>query len=264
MSTNGLKMILKTVLISCMALLFSWSPVSAELSDTISESSSSTVTEETTITTDIAVGVSQTAEVGHSAASSGTATGTSNNNQITESKGTKKSADIWADSLSGSSGIISINQAPGTLNNQGSAVNVTYATEATDTLLQATTALQNQSSGNEVSADTSKITNEIHGNAFYGVTGIITVNQSAGSLNTQTTLVNLTIGASSAVSLSDADLGMLNANNTITDIGVSRTDSLSTFALQGAKGIISINQSSGCLNHQVNAISVSVREFTLY
>jgi len=65
MSTNGLKMILKTVLISCMALLFSWSPVSAELSDTISESSSSTVTEETTITTDIAVGVSQTAEVGH-------------------------------------------------------------------------------------------------------------------------------------------------------------------------------------------------------
>jgi len=234
------------------------------MSDTISDTSSTTVTEETTITTDIAVGVSQTAEVGHSAASSGTATGTSNNNQIIESKGIEKSADIWGDSFSKSSGIVSINQAPGTLNNQGSAVNVTYATEATDTLLQATTALQNQSSGNEVSADGSKIVNNIHMYSFSEATGIISVNQSSGSLNTQSTLVNLTIGASSAVSLSDADLGMLNANNKITDIGVSRTDTIDMFALQGAKGIISINQSSGCLNHQVNAISVSVREFTLY
>lgn len=264
MSTKGFRTVLRVAILACITLLFSWLPASADMSDTITDTTSTTVTEETTITTDIAVGVSQTAEVGHSAASSGTATGTSNNNQIIESKGIEKSADIWADSLSGSSGIISINQAPGTLNNQGSAVNVTYATEATDTLLQATTALQNQSSGNEVSVDTAEITNEIHGNAFYGVTGIITVNQSAGSLNNQTTLVNLTIGASSAVALSDADLGMLNANNKVMDAGVSRTDSLSTFALQGAKGIISINQSSGCLNQQVNAISVSVREFTLY
>ncbi len=261
MSKNSLKMVL---VIFVVLLCSPWMPANAEISETMSETSSTVTTEETATTTGVVVDTAQTAQVGHSAASSGTATGRSSNNRLIEKNKIEKSADIWADSLSGSNGIISINQAPGTLNNQGSAVNISFANEASDTLLQATSALQDYSSGNEVSVDGSEIKNNIHGNAFFGVTGIITVNQSAGSINTQTTLISLTIGASSAVSLSDTDLGMLNANNKITDIGVSRTDSISTFALQGVKGIVSINQSSGCLNHQVNAISVSVREFTLY
>lgn len=248
-----------------LAVFFLWRlPAYAEVSETITETSSTVAAEEIAIDTAATLETSQTAELGHSAASSGTVSGTSNNNQLIERNEIEKSADIWADSLSGSSGIITVNQAPGSLNSQGTAVSISLVDEAADTLLEATSALQDHSSGNIVSADRSKTVNNIHGNAFFGVAGIIAVNQSAGSINTQSTLISLTVGARSAVSLSDTDLGMLNTSNRVDDIGVSRTDSISTFALQGVRGIVSINQSSGCLNHQVSAISVSLREFTLY
>ncbi len=259
------KRIWGTALSILIALSFSWLPARAEVevSDTVGQTSEVVSVEETAVTKDISLTTTQVTEVDHSAMSSGMVTATSNDNQVTESRGIK-SAHIGADSLTESTGIISINQAPGSLNNQNNAVTVTLAGEGADSLLQATSALQNSTSGNKVIAVGSEISNTILDNAFFGVRGIITVNQSAGSINTQSALINVSIGSSPVVSLSDADLGMQNANNRIIDIGVSRIDSISTFALQGVKGIVSINQSSGCLNHQANVVSVSLREITLY
>lgn len=263
MSFHMNERILGIVLSVLIAISFSWLPAKAEVevSDTVSQTSDVVSTDETVITEDISLSTTQETEADHSAASSGMVTGRSIDNQVSEAGGVVKSADIRADSLRESTGIISINQAPGTLNNQGTSVNVSFAEEGADSL-QATSALQNYSSKNEVTTNGSKISNTIGENAFSQARGIVTVNQSAGSINTQSALVNISFGFSPVVSLSEIELGMQNTRNNIVDMAVSRTDTISSFALQGVKGIVSINQSSGCLNNQANVVTISVHKIS--
>ncbi|MFH1147934.1 MAG: hypothetical protein V1736_09545 [Pseudomonadota bacterium] len=221
------------------------------------------VTTNITDDTDVDVSVKQESTVEQSAASSGTSVGGSRENVLVENR-SKRCADITGDFGAASAGIISTNQAPGTLNNQSTAINVAFTAEISSSLLEATSALQNESSDNEIFSTDIDIETNIHAGAFSGTTGIIAVNQSAGSLNTQSVLINVCVGATPTVSLSDADLGMQISNNQVTDVGVTRNDKISTYALEGVSGIVAINQSSGASNHQATAISVSVQEINLF
>lgn len=224
------------------------------------------VTEVTTNVTDIRdvnVNVKQDSTVEQSAGSSGTSVGGSRANVLVENQ-SNRSADITGNFGAASAGILCTNQAPGTLNNQSAAINVAFTAEASSSLLDAGSVLQNQSSDNEIFSTDVNIENNIHAGAFSGTTGIIAVNQSAGSLNTQSVLINVCVGAAPAVSLSDADLGMQISNNEVTDVGVTRNDKISTYALEGVSGLVAINQSSGASNHQASMISISIREFNLF
>ena len=97
----------------------------------------------------------------------------------------------------------------------------------------------------------------IEANAFEGALGIIGVNQAAGHMNNQNNIVTMSIGDSPIVSLSDSDLGLVSTNNTVVESGVTKIDIISDNAFKGATGIISVNQSSGSMNNQVNIIIVN-------
>lgn len=244
-------------------MLFSVPFVASDTADSSSVQSSEQ-TETQTDTGNYEIQSNQVSQSTHSGTSSETSSSRVENNSVVEVGDVAKEAVISAESFTNTSGIISINQAPGTMNNQSSSVTITVVEQMNDSHLQADAALQNYTSNNEVTSNVSQISNNIKPDAFIDTAGIITVNQSAGSMNTQSAMVNLVIGTSPVIALSDADLGMLNTGNRIMDVGVSRSDTISMFALQGVKGIISINQSSGCLNHQANVISISVRNFNLF
>ncbi len=159
------------------------------------------------------------------------------------------------------SGVTGINQSPGSLNNQGNAVSVSMAA-AGNAFLHAESSAEKingdmleDREGNSMTSDKSLRSNTIDG-ALMGVTGILGVNQSAGSMNNQNNATSMAVGLGSMAALSEADLGMVNSGNISSEIAVALADTLSTGALSGGAGITSVNQSSGCMNNQANIIAV--------
>lgn len=224
---------------------------------------SETVTTNVEITKDIEIGVSQIASVGQSAETSNTGSVDNKGNEITEID-VDSSATIWGSSFNGVDGIISINQAPGSMNNQGNSVSISFAADGADSLLRSASSFNQSSSGNTLNAEGAEgftRSNTIKANAFNGLSGVIGVNQSAGNLNSQNNITCISTGGNPVVSLSPADLGMISGQNTVFEAGVSKIDTINSFAFEGVSGIVSINQSSGSMNNQVNMINISVHTF---
>ncbi|MCJ7617285.1 MAG: hypothetical protein MUO43_12200 [Desulfobacterales bacterium] len=193
-----------------------------------------------------------------------------------------KSAVIDGGSMDAAAGIINVNQSPGSINNQGNAVALSYSdipatvTEVTDPLKGETeymggVFLHAESSaelingglddvvdsigaGNVVTADPGTTrTNTIDG-ALNGISGILGVNQSAGNINNQNNAASLSVG-SAVAALSEADLGLYNVGNVSNENGTVTTDSITNAALASASGIIGVNQSSGNMNNQANVVA---------
>jgi len=191
----------------------------------------------------------------------------------------------FQDGLSSSSGIFSINQNAGNLNNQ---VNV-----------RAIALSMSSSSIQQLSLDASATTTDnlltISGNermtqvsgSFENTTGIVGLTQSAGNLNQQANLLVLGVGLTPeelptlwAISISeqptllvlgvgftpeeqpllltDNSLGEMTGNNSIDGPIGSRSDSL-TDSFGGFKGIAQVSQSSGDVNIIRNALEISVQ-----
>ena len=196
-----------------------------------------------------------------------------------------KTAVIDGGSLDNAAGIINVNQSPGSINNQGNAVAISYSDAAElvtpvvnndpedDTARFAGGAFLHAESsaelingglegesegnmGNMVDAIGSTRTNTIDG-ALGTVTGIIGVNQSAGNINNQNNAASISVGDGIAA-LSEADLGLCNSGNTSIAMGTVTSDTLTGAALASASGIIGINQSSGCMNNQANMVAACV------
>lgn len=217
------------------------------------------VLEETTITKNIEIGLNQNVSVGQSAETSSTGCVYNKGNEIKEID-VNSSATIWGSSFNGVDGIVSINQAPGSINNQGNSVSISFVKDGPDTLLRSTSSFNQSSSENILTAEGSTRSNTIK-NAFIGLSGIIGINQSAGNMNNQNNITCISTGVNSVISLSTADLGMISVQNKVFETGVSKTDTISTFSFAGVSGIVSINQSSGNMNNQVNMINISVHKF---
>ena len=193
-----------------------------------------------------------------------------------------KTATIDGGSLDGASGIINVNQSPGSINNQGNAVSVAYSdvaapvtpvTDKGETEFMGGVFLHAESSaekingginetdavghplGNVVTVDPGTVRSNVIDGALNGITGVVGVNQSAGNINNQNNAASLSVGAAVAA-LSEADLGLVNVGNLSNEDGNITTDSLTTGALAGAAGIIGINQSSGNMNNQANVVAV--------
>lgn len=204
-----------------------------------------------------------------------------------------KEALIDGTSLDGASGIINVNQSPGSINNQGNAVAMSYSAtaapvvEITDgsegetryvggAFLHAEASAEKTNGGlgvvdmgydeqglsiivplgNSVEANSSTRTNKIDG-ALGAVTGIVGVNQSAGSINNQNNAASLSVGDGIAA-LSNADLSLTNLGNTSSETATATSDTLTNGAFASASGIIGINQSSGCMNNQANVVAACV------
>ena len=212
------------------------------------------------ITKDIEIGISQITSVGQSAETSCTGSVDNKGNKIAEIN-VDSSATIWGSSFNGVNGIISINQAPGSMNNQGNSVSISFAKDGADSLLRSAASFNQTSSGNTLNAEGFTRSNTIQADAFNGLSGVIGVNQSAGSLNSQNNIACISIAGNPVVSISPADLGMISGQNTVIEAGVSKTDTIRSFAFEGISGIVSVNQSSGSMNNQVNMINISVHTF---
>ncbi len=93
-------------------------------------------------------------------------------------------------------------------------------------------------------------------NAYQNVTGIVTINQSSGSLNNQATAVLLSV-SESAPAPNMLGIALMH-NNTLEITDAFYSVSIGSQAFQGGHGLVAINQVSGNLNNQLTSVTLSV------
>jgi hypothetical protein len=169
-------------------------------------------------------------------------------NEVVEADG--ESLARIADGFAAATGIVGINQSPGNCNNQGNLVSFAYAEADGGTALLA-----------GGSAEVLNRANLIEAGAFADFAGALQVNQSAGNLNNQNNILSVASGNQGIVAISETALGQQVARNTVREMSVLKRDVISAGAFSGASGIISVNQSSGCGNNQINIVVISVQQF---
>lgn len=86
--------------------------------------------------------------------------------------------------------------------------------------------------------------------------GIVGVNQSVGNMNNQANMVVIAVAEGALVALSEADLGQLNTNNSVNELGTVKIDTI-TGSINGNTGIVGVNQSTGNMNNQANIVSIA-------
>jgi hypothetical protein len=250
---------MRTILFVLSSVLLLCGYVFAEETETVSKQT--TVTENQVINSNVEIGINQQTDVGKSAETSNKGNASNIDNEITEMTvegQTKLDGSIF----NAVSGVISINMAPGALNNQGNSVLISLLGDGdeVDSLLQSSGLSDQVMTGNILDSENSNRSNSIGANAFNFFSGVVSINQSSSYLNNPNPVVSLSIGGNAAATLSPAQMAMVSAQNTINERSVTKTDMISMFAFEGVSGIISINQSSGNMNNQVNIITISVND----
>ncbi len=184
-------------------------------------------------------------------------------NRVEEQNVTRRG--VIQDSFQDNRGILNVNQAEGSLNNQ--AIVRVLTVGGADSLVHGL-----EIAGSARSLDNTLISsggereNRIS-NSFGGTVGIVGANQSAGNLNQQANVLVLGLGAAlgpEMVALGDATLGEISARNTVKQEGPTgpRADIL-TDSFVGFRGIAQVNQSAGDLNVMGNYVGVSLTTLTL-
>jgi len=96
-------------------------------------------------------------------------------------------------------------------------------------------------------------------NSLWGNQGIVQVNQDAGIASNQQNVVAIAIGAGTGTI--PVGVGIfnqaLNLNNTVTTGNVNRSNVIENI-LDGSVGIAQINQNSGTLNRNLNALGIAI------
>jgi hypothetical protein len=162
--------------------------------------------------------------------------------------------------LSSSSGIFSINQNAGNLNNQAN-VRAIALSMSSNSIQQLSLDASATTTDNILTISGTERMTQISG-SFKNTSGIVGLTQSAGNLNQQANLLVLGVGFTpdedQPTLLADKSLGAMTGNNSIDGPIGSRSDSL-TDSFGGFKGIAQVSQSSGDLNILRNALQISVQ-----
>ena len=177
---------------------------------------------------------------------------------------------LWAADLAlidnsgqGNTGIVSLNQAAGSVNQQANL----RALALGDAALSQTglNQVQNAPATNPLAAqpDARAV---IQGNAFAGSQGLLGINQTAGSANQSSNLATISVGTgtqSGTAALSDswlasASTGSQNGSRTVPATRPNASTELSDQAFQGASGVIQLNQIAGTMNHASNSFSLQI------
>lgn len=205
--------------------------------------------------------------------------------------------DIIRDSANNNSGVLSINQATGNMNNQGNAVAaaVDFVIIDGDTPVdgdgvgfaesQAAVEQANgiwskggdESSefgdgwpGNTINSWNLLFREALIAGSFNNNSGIVHFNQAAGNMANQANALSLAVSfADGGVALSEADLGQYNIHNIVQEsdtgpeavIGIHKLASL-TGSLNGNSGIVGGNQSAGHMANQANVVSFSAAQLS--
>lgn len=160
---------------------------------------------------------------------------------------------------SGSSGILSMNQSSGDLNNQSNLRVLGVVTEPnamSDVQLSATVYME----GNNIRSVGGSRADLIE-NSFQNSAGVIGIHQSAGNLNVQRNTLVMVIGGEA--SLSEMELGDVTASNSASYENVGGRSDIIRDSFANTSGIVQVTQSAGDLNVLGNNLALSFREVTV-
>ena len=185
--------------------------------------------------------------------------------------------DTLSGSVTGNTGVTTVNQAGGNLNNQGAAVSV-----AVDNAGSGSTGAPTDPFGfaeAQASADQENVTsnvetinvllrNAVLTGSVIGNSGITYVNQSVGNINNQLNELSLAFSnKTDGVALSEANLGQINTGSSVAEggtafpdsgggpAGVNKSATIDTGSISGNTGIIGVNQEAGNFGNQANIVS---------
>ncbi len=163
------------------------------------------------------------------------------------------------ESVEGNSGLVNINQSSGNLNNQAN-VRAIAVSPGPGAPQKAVARDFGVIEGNIVETSGGKKTDLIQ-DSLRNNTGVIGVNQSAGSLNTEHNLLAFVVGE--AVSLTEAEMAGVRSRNKIVQKGSTERVDLILDSFGNTRGMVQITQAAGDLNVLGNTIAFSYREITL-
>jgi hypothetical protein len=213
------------------------------------------------------------------------------NNEACSNCAEKK--DNILDSAKNNQGIVSLNQSSGNFNNQGSLISVAVDSSdppggggggggtpqgksgfaeslaAADQRNGTPNAIANRDGsyngpGNRINTVNVLYRDALISGSFNSNTGLAYGNQSTGNMNNQVNVLSLAFALTdSGVAISEADLGQVNANNSIHESSSSNNgyginkSALTTNSLNGNMGIVGVNQSVGNNANQANIVSIA-------
>ena len=171
-----------------------------------------------------------------------------------------RSESLIQHSFQNNRGIVSVNQASGSLNNQAN-LRVLALAEV-GSLVQDLEIWGSTRQINNTLISSGGDREDRIANSFGGTVGIVGANQSSGNLNQQANVLVVGIGVAfgpEAVSLGDATLREISANNTVKQEGeAGRRAEIITDSFRGFRGIAQVSQSAGDLNTLGNFVGLSL------
>lgn len=193
--------------------------------------------------------------------------------------------DTITNSGNANSGVLSINQAAGNMNNQGNAVSIGVDVIVTPTPGQGQPPAPESSGFAEAQAAVDQrngVTGEFAANIVDTVnllfrsgsianslnanTGVVHANQAPGNMNNQANALSVAVSLDAGVALSEADLGQVNIGNVVREsdataglelrVGINKSAAI-TGSINGNTGIVGVNQAVGNMANQANVVSVA-------
>jgi hypothetical protein len=175
------------------------------------------------------------------------------------------------------SGVLSINQAAGNMNNQGNAVSIAVDVLVTPGRSNGETPIDPDSAGfaeSQAGVDQRNSPNFVDTinilfrdglieNSLNDNTGIVHANQAPGNMNNQANAASVAVSLDAGVALSEADLGQINTNNVVREsdasggsVGIHKS-AVVRGSINGNTGIVGVNQAVGNMANQANVVSVA-------
>lgn len=197
--------------------------------------------------------------------------------------------DEKRDTITGSgntnSGVLSINQAAGNMNNQGNAVSIAVDVIVTPgpgqqqppdpesagfAEAQAAADQRNGATGdlgpNTVDTVNLLFRSGLIENSLNDNTGVVHANQAPGNMNNQANALSVAVSLDAGVALSEADLGQVNVGNVVREsdatagttlrVGINKRADI-TGSINGNTGVVGVNQAVGNMANQANVVSVA-------
>jgi hypothetical protein len=233
------------------------------------------VIESIIISKDIAIDVIVNAEAVNKAAEAEALINQSHDgfNRIEVEDATRR--DTLNNSANDNSSVLTINQAAGNMNNQGSAISVALVGNGGEPTFgppgfagaRAAADQRNTTTDTEGSplTDSASTEAQITGSITDNV-GIVHVNQTPGTANNQANNLAVAVSLSGGVALGESHLGQVNAGNTVSSlldgqtnepVSVTKT-ALAIGSVNDNTGIVGVNQAAGNRANQINSVGIGV------
>lgn len=165
-------------------------------------------------------------------------------------------------SFNESSGVLTVNQNAGNVNNQANVLAAAFAPGDVGALRLNDADVVQRLEGNSLTTNIDTLTAGIH-DSFNDTSGVTGVNQVAGNLNNQANVVALTFGGDAGPAgklLSEAILAQIGdeTSNEFDEQKDTETNATITDSFNNYSGVAQVNQVAGNLNQSANVLGVSV------